>query len=407
MKKKIVVAVHSVVELDNHLPILEKIEENTRSLEFHILNISGINTSFACPFYQNELKKYKIINVYDYSDNNLLKFLDKIVKLSINLKFTNKILSGLERFVHFITTKSIGRDTKKQIKIFEHFDYIFICTAVLRRLVGKNRDSCDHLYWDNSNYEKIILAPETFAQWNEHKEFEELSDISLENGLEEIKYVLSVGLKNHRNCSYFKSAKIIDIGWPRYSKNWCKKMDKFLLYNQNNNYGDFILNLPSKVSPNTHWLREEIKKQMQFVLELSKNQNLKIITKRHPRCNIPKNILRVLKKHYFAPRGLNTSILVCMAKIIYSPGSSVLAHGFWKNKKIILDKAWADNLNQSFTYEDLCFIVEKDKKIIKKPKIIKKKEVLSFLNTQFQLGLTSSKYDYQVGKNIKLGLKDL
>ena len=240
--------------------------------------------------------------------------------------------------------------------------------------------------------QKIVLLPETYSQFK--IKGQEFPDTNSEISISSQSFHAILICKSIESDIGFsnKVQNVIEIGWPRYSKTWCEKIDVFYGGPENNSGPKKILFLPIKASPDGSWVREQIRKHINFAVKYAKKERLVLLIKRHPRCNVPKSYWREVMGNLKLSTRLDTIKCIIESNIIYTPGTSLLGHVLWSDKVIILDDAWVDSAIKSFIFKEYCHTFDDKLKLVP-PKKKNLEDKVIFLQAEFQLGLDAVSFD--------------
>ena len=205
----------------------------------------------------------------------------------------------------------------------------------------------------------------------------------------------------------FENARVIDIGWPRYSESWCCKLSAVKdARNQEHlpNVTSGMLYIANKASPPEPWAFEYVELQNDFVRRALHTLKCGVcFLKRHPKCNVNAavwaRLLSLDKNIVPVPAGRPTFEVLNDAKVIVTAGSSFIPHALWLDKAVLLLPNWARKMNRRFVYEKYCSSFDEDDEVgeFQKKKLVAHR---TDLECDFQLGLSSGAYEIELKKKV-------
>ena len=389
---RILFIVNSHVEIDNHLPIIKCLNELRDNINIDILIANERFYVYTDSFNYENLKAFQIKTVGNFHKSKILKAIlnNKLSVEQSSLSLKHKFFNGL---FYYLKTHVLKHFNFAKADVAKDYNFVFATIGILEAIkkLGKIT-SLNRITFLRNDMQKIVLLPETYSQFKSKEQ--EFPFNSRENPIASQSFHAILICKAIESDISFsnKAQNIIEIGWPRYSKTWCEKIDVFYGGPENNSGPKKILFLPIKASPDGSWVREQIRKHINFAINYAKKERLDLLIKRHPRCNVPKSYWRKVMGNLKLSMRLDTIKCIIKSTVIYTPGTSLLGHVLWSDKVIILDDAWVDSAIQSFIYKEYCHTFDDKLKLVP-PKKISLEEKVIFLQDEFQLGLDAVSFD--------------
>ena len=398
-KKNILFIVKSKVETDTYLPIISFLVKNknnkvsTLILDIHIDSISS-------PFNDTILSKTNIFTIYNLVKSTifidllyyLYCFLLNIKKIFNTSTKVNSLMLSLKRKI----TSLIRIQDNASISFDSHS--IISSPAIYRSILFSNYQaysSIKNSIYNDTNFK--ICMHETFNQFNEYElysgndeEVNRVCDLFISHG--ESSQGLGVS-------SLIPKEKIINIGSPRFSKFWCKKIDDFYINEQfidNDGYIN-ILYLPMKTSlgrPESSV--EDLKVHNNIVINLlERYDDIKVFIKTHPKADVSnyrnffqKTNIDNNNRIYFLPNKFDSSSFVNSIDMMLTPGTALVPHFLWSDKpSVLLGECYAKQ-GYTFIYKDLCFSeidINRVIVMIRSQNTLKDKKIFNKLNKIYYL----------------------
>ena len=384
--------VNSHVEIDNHLPIITYLNEINDKIKIDILTVNDQYYVYTDTFCYENIKYFKIKTIGSFKKNKILKiiFSNKLSIWKKSLKLKHRLVNKVFYFLKIWAVKYI---CVSKVDVTEEYNFVFTTYGIYENIkkLGKIK-SLFHIASSQNGVHKIVLLPETYQQFNS-KDKETFFNRDMDN-IASDRFYAKLICKSDQTDKNFpnQSQSSIEIGWPRYSKAWCEKIDNFYGNQESIGGSKKILFLPIKASPDGIWIREHIQKHIKFAINYAEKERYDLLIKRHPRCNVPKSFWKETIKNIRLSMSLDTIECIIESDVIYSPGSSLLAHVLWSDKLIILDDAWVDKDKQKFIYKEYCHTLD-DKSNVIAPKKKSRDAKTIFLQNEFQLALDDVSFD--------------
>ena len=397
----------AIVEIDNFLPLIDSLRRIRPDLKIEIVSLNFGSAYIDTPFYQKTLGDIKITPVFEYIGiplyRTILKLFSDILSYQFKKRsmqknnFVDNFLMRLFEYMVRVIVKSMPRGTANNR--LNEIDYWIVSPGIINTFIEDSISSYAGLIeWNDKLYQKVVFFPETFDQFTELPEYFDLPRLpnwKLANKL------MSRGDKDKR-IRVNSNTKIVDLGSPRYSYYWCKKINDY--------YGTYkdskdskvinVLYLPIKLSPREQWLADEIVRlDREMFSILNSYSNVRILVKPHPRTK--NNYADVSKYTAHSDRvevyegQFDTAELARRSDICVTGGTSFIPHLLWLGIPVILTDDWAKRLGHTFLLEKHCYkwddisillnSVVNDVKI--ENRVTKKQ-----LNNLFECGVDSNNY---------------
>jgi|SaaInlStandDraft_4_1057021.scaffolds.fasta_scaffold02821_2 hypothetical protein len=417
MKKNItfLLIVKSKVEVDNYLPmisILSEMDNTNVSLLLLDFQTKKIQSSFN----NSILSKVDVITLYSLTKKNIyiaLTYYVYNILMLININFLSRATNFIQKKINRVLWLFIKNNNKYSLSL--DIDCLITTPNIYSALQLDKYPGSQFLFNKISSKKilKVCMA-ETFDQFNEMKEFEDVS-----NRLEKFcdMFISTSAFNNNLNVSKkITVKKILHIGSPRYSKFWCDKINNhyanknFAMSRKNIN----ILYLPNKLCnalPKSTLF--DLDKQHLVILKLLElKKNIRVYVKTHPKVSIL-YYQKLFKKQnnnnvVFLPGGEDTSFYLQKSDIVITPGTSYIPHCLWAEKPVVLLDEWCTKQGYTFIYENLCYDIHEVDNLIDKfmnKELLQDKEKFRELSSSFECGVQSDLYNHFLQNKIRL-LKD-
>ena len=289
---RILFIVNSHVEIDNHLPIIKCLNELRDNIHIDILITNERFYVYTDSFNYENLTAFQIKTIGNFHKSKILKAIlnNKLSVEQHSLRLKHKFLN---RFFYYLKTHTLKHFNFAKADVAKDYNFVFSTIGILENIkkLGKI-PSLNSITLSRNDMEKIVLLPETYSQFKSTEQ--EIAVTSRENLIASQRFHAILTCKAIEPDISFpnKTQNIIEIGWPRYCKTWCEKIDVFYGGPENKSEPKKILFLPIKASPDGSWVRQQIRKHINFAINYAKKERLDLLIKRHPRCNVPKSYWR-------------------------------------------------------------------------------------------------------------------
>ena len=399
----------AIVEVDNFLPIYVELKKKTKQQDICVLAFHSeiLNTSLI----RNHVKKNNIINSINFFNINPIinTMLHQLSILSsilhrVNMRYPIYLfskLSGLSIFLLKYLLNKYCHRVKENPPL--KYDWVILSEGIYQSILDfdKLQDPKKILHFPfqsiiNNNKIKKVVFPETFNQWNEVVEFNNVSSTMIDQST----FFLSRGQQKKR-WARIPKRKYVDIGVPRYSKYWVKILNNVNPSIKFDTDGFLrILYLPNKKSPVFPKVEKWIEKMNREVFGLLETYpDIYLIVKPHPRTwsdylNV-KRFTRYIERVRSFNRNTDTASLASACDIIITHGTSFVGHALWIEKPVVLLDEWANAYNKSFIYKNFCYSLNELPLLfdsIHCKKSINKKHSQKDLEEFFQCGKSDVEY---------------
>lgn len=357
----------AIVELDNFMPIYDALKRQRPDLTLDIIALHYGVGFLQSPFFAKHIASANQHTIFDYIASGvprvLLRVLSRVLSL-LHLRkarkkssYPERLLSGFARAAVQYVVGSLESGSCN--RALGKYDLWVMSPGIIGKIKRREIRYFQGLIdWKESFYEKVVLCPETFDQWNEVEEHAGASDLF---NLTSVFAVLSRGDETKR-AKFPGRTRIFNIGAPRYSEYWCRTLDQFYrvepIKNQAKKFIE-ILYLPIKPSPPEPWMIEVITRMDREVFDLIDTYlDVRVTVSPHPRTfNVYADAgTRVRDTTRLIVREINkdTAEMASKADICVTGGTSFIPHLLWLGVPVVLRDEWAEKLGQTFVLADAC-----------------------------------------------------
>ena len=392
---RILFIVNSHVEIDNHLPIIKCLNELYDNTRIDILIANEKFYVYTDSFCYENLKAFQIKTLGNFQSSKIVKAIlnNKLSVEQSKLRLKHKFLNGL---FYYLKTHVIKHFNFAKADVAKDYNFVFATIGILEAVKKLGRKaSLNRITFSRNDMQKIVLLPETYSQFTSKEQEFPITSKEIHIASQSFHAILTCKANKSDISFSNKAQNIIEIGWPRYSRTWCEKIDVFYSGSEINSGPKKILFLPIKASPDVGWVWEQIRKHINFAINYAKKEKLELLIKRHPRCNIPKSYWGQVMGNLKLSMRLDTIKCIIESNVIYTPGTSLLGHVLWSDKVIILDDAWVDSSIKSFIFKEYCHTLD-DRLNLIPPRKKSIEEKIVFLQDEFQLGMDAVSFDAKI-----------